>query len=265
MAGTLTHFKFMEDLAKKIDYGDNRNLFFVSGQGHDLLYFIKLKDYRNFAKQSVIAKVIASSKFKVLVTKWQKEVLRTNNKELECILYGYIAHHVLDSYIHPWINYDCGCYLNDERHEMLESVLDVLIYDPYKFNVPKISISKDTIAIINSLFNDVYNVENVGTLFSKGMKNIRGFIKIYRRDKFGIKRIGYKIIDKMTKKDYKKYTFLSFNYSNKEKIRIREKYLEEFRILYDKALDESVGLINKIRSNLANKKIADIAFDKSAI
>ena len=74
-----------------------------------------------------------------------------------------------------------------------------------------------------------------------------------------------KIIDKMSKKDYKKYTFLSFNYSNKEKIRIREKYLEEFRILYDKALDESVGLINKIRKNLANKKIADIAFDKSAI
>ncbi len=45
---------------------------------------------------------------------------------------------------------------------MLESVLDVLIYDPYKFNVPRISISKDTIDIINSLFNDVYNIENIG-------------------------------------------------------------------------------------------------------
>ncbi len=97
------------------------------------------------------------------------------------------------------------------------------------------------------------------------MKNIRGFIKIYRRDKFGIKRIGYKIIDKMTKKDHKKYTFLSFNYSNKEKIRIREKYLEEFRKLYDNALDESTRKIGIIRKNLANKKIADIAFDKSAI
>lgn len=69
----------------------------------------------------------------------------------------------------------------------------------------------------------------------------------------------------MTKKDQKKYTFLSFNYSNKEKIRIREKYLEEFRILYDRALEESTRIIGIIRKNLANKKIADIAFDKSAI
>ena len=265
MAGTLTHFKFMEDLAKKIDYGDNRDLFFVSGQGHDLLYFIKLKDYKNFVKQSVIAKVIASSKFKILVIKWQKEILRTNNKELEWILYGYIAHHVLDSYIHPWINYDCGCHLNNGRHEMLESVLDVLIYDPYKFNVPKISINKDTIDTINSLFNDVYNIENIGALFNNGMKNINGFINIYRKDRLGIKRMFYKILDKMTKKDHKKYTFLSFNYSNKEKMMVKEKYLDEFKILYNKAFEESVGLINIIRSNLANKKIADIAFDKSAI
>ena len=43
MAGTYTHFKFMKDLEKKISFNKDKDLFLVAGQGHDLLFFIKLK------------------------------------------------------------------------------------------------------------------------------------------------------------------------------------------------------------------------------
>ena len=48
MAGTMTHFKFMADLDKKLDYKGNKKLFYVAGQGHDLLFFVKLKDLKPF-------------------------------------------------------------------------------------------------------------------------------------------------------------------------------------------------------------------------
>ena len=111
MAGTLSHFKLMQDLEKKLDI-DNKDLFLMAGQGHDLLFFVRLRDLNKFGMRSDIAKDIASQKFKVLIECWQEEVINTNNKELETMLYGYIAHHIMDYYIHPWINKDLGYYFD---------------------------------------------------------------------------------------------------------------------------------------------------------
>ena len=92
--------------------------------------------------------IITSS---ALVIKWQEEIIDTNDEDLEILLYGYIAHHVLDSYIHPWLNNKCNCYFdkldkntweNNGRHETLESMLDYLVLNPYEFKMPKIKIVK---------------------------------------------------------------------------------------------------------------------------
>ena len=109
MAGTMTHFKFMNDLSKKINFKGNMNLFLMAGQGHDLLFFVRLKDFFNYSKRKEVAKIIAESRFKNLVLEWQKEILKNNDENLKILLYGYIAHHILDSYIHPWINNNCNC------------------------------------------------------------------------------------------------------------------------------------------------------------
>lgn len=273
MAGTLSHIKFMQDLDKRINV-ENKSLFLISGQGHDLLFFVKLRDLKKFEYRSEIAKVIARNKFNTLVKLWQEEVIKKKNEELEILLYGYIAHHVLDSYIHPWINNDCGFYFDKKnrntwssngKHEMLESILDVLVVNPYKIDIPKVILSKDTINSLNILFKQIYDLDNVGFLMFEGIKNVKGFINLYRKDRLKIKRLGYKIIDLFSKKNWTKYTFLSYNYSNKEKNSVREKYLDKFNELYNEALLESCEMIKEIRKNIANKKIANIAFDKSAI
>ena len=273
MAGTLSHFKLMQDLDKKLNI-DNKDLFLIAGQGHDLLFFVKLKDLRNFGVRSNIAKDIASKKFKVLVERWQKEVINTNNKELEIMLYGYIAHHIMDYYIHPLINKDLryfydknnkDTWINNGKHEMLESIIDVLIFDYKKFKIPKISLSIDTIKSLDKLFKSIYGIDNVGSLMNEGMGNVRGFINFYRKDKFKLKRLGYKLLDKLSGDDHKKYAFLSFNYSREEKEIVRRDYLDRFNELYNLALRDNFNLINDIRNSLKNKKVRIIAFDKSAI
>ncbi len=274
MAGTFTHFKFMNELDNKLNFKGDKALFLVAGQGHDLLFFIKLKDFSKFRMRSDIAKKIAKEKFAILVKCWQEEIIRTANAELECLLYGYVAHHVLDAYIHPWINNTCDCYfdkedektwLNNGKHEKLESIIDVLIANPYKQRIPYIKLQEKTINSLNSIFDEVYNIANVGDLYSDGLKAINGFIKVYRNDKLGIKRLGYKFIDLMSKENGQKFEFLSLNYSKKDKVLVKKIYMNEFNKLYDEALKMSEKLILEIENNLEHKKIADIAFDKPAI
>ena len=262
MAGTLSHFKLMQDLEKKLDI-DNKDLFLIAGQGHDLLFFVRLRDLNKFGMRSDIAKDIASQKFKVLIECWQEEVINTNNKELEIMLYGYIAHHIMDYYIHSWINKYLGYYFdkNDEqtwvnngKHEMFESIIDVLVFDYKKFKVPKIVLSNDTIKSLDKL-----------SLMNDGIGNVRGFINIYRKDRFKIKRLGYKLLDKLSSNNHTKYAFLSLGYSREEKEIVRKDYLDKFDALYNLALRDCFNMINDIRNSLQNKKVRIIAFDKSAI
>lgn len=185
MAGTMTHFEFMKELSSRIDFQGDKNLFLVAGQGHDLLYFIKLKEIKLFATRGLLAKEIASNKFREVVIAWQKEIIVTQNKDLEILLYGYIAHHILDSYIHPWLNNTCDCYFdkfdkktwqNNGKHEMLESGLDMLINSPYKFKIPRVKIPVKTINSLNSIFKSVYNIKNIGFLLAKGINNMPRFV-----------------------------------------------------------------------------------------
>lgn len=274
MAGTITHFKFINDLSRKINFKGDTNLFLVAGQGHDLLFFVKLKDFNKYATRAEIAKTIAESRFKNVVEVWQREILKTNDEMLKILLYGYVAHHVLDSYIHPWINNKCNCYFdktkketwnNNGKHAILESILDVLVMNPYRFRVPNIKIEKRTEEAINRIFADVYGNYDVGTLMVDGINNIKGFIKFYRIDRLGIKRMGYKLIDFFTPIYAQKFTFLSFHYPKKEVKKINDVYWRDFNRLYSVALSKAALLILEIEESLNNKKIADIQFDNPAI
>lgn len=261
MAGTYSHFKFMDDLSKKLDFISQKNIFLIAGQGHDLLFFVKLRDFKDFSKQSAIAKTIAKENFAKLIRYWQEEIIETNNEELEYLLYGYIAHHVLDSYIHPWINNmfyfdknDKTTWQNNGKHEMLESIIDVLIMNPYKYKIPKVKIGKESIISLNKIFVKTYNIFGMGSLFEDGFNNINGFIRLYRKDRWGIKRIGYNVIDKFSPDNGQKFSFLALNYKEKEKRKVKEAYLVEFTKLYNLALNESLELIGQIHSSLLYKK-----------
>ena len=186
MAGTMTHFKFIEDLNKKLKL-ENYNLFLLAGQGHDLLFFIKLSELKNFTKRKEIINIIANNKFDKTIEIWQKEILKTKNKNLEILMYGYIAHHILDHYIHPYINKISNNF-KKLNHETLESIIDYILLNPYNYKFPKYKLNKDVKEELNKIFFETYSIKNIGTFLNNGINNLTRFIKIYRLDKFGIKK-----------------------------------------------------------------------------
>ena len=190
------------------------------------------------------------------------------------MLYGYVAHHIMDYYIHSWINKDLEYFFdkkdkltwkNNGKHEIFESIIDVLVFDYKKFKIPKLSLENETVKSLDKLFKKIYGIDNVGSLINDGISNVRGFINTYRKDKFKIKRLGYKLIDKLSSKNHTKYVFLSFNYSKKEKKNVRNNYLNKFNQLYNLALRDSENMIGDIKKSLQNKKVQIITFDKSAL
>lgn len=269
----MTHFKFMNDIDKNINIAGNKNLFYAAGQGHDLLFFIRLKDLSKYADRESLAKKLARNNFSKLVSHWQEEILKSNDKDLEIMLYGYIAHHVLDSYIHPFVDQVCGVFKKDDKntwkyngkHALFESIFDYYLWNPYKHKIAKSSVTNVTKKSLNKIFYDIYKIDNIGNIMGEGLQNMTGFIRLYRLDYLGIKRFGYKILDKISKENSQKYTFLAFKYPKKDIEEVVNRYGHDFNKLYQEALAQSIKIIKEIKKSLDNKKIVDIKYDKPAI
>lgn len=280
MAGTITHFEIGKAVLKKLNIKLDKDIFLLACQGHDLLYFIKLKDLPKYDIAKEKAKMLQNEKFKDLVIKYDEEIQNSNNIKLKSFLYGYITHHITDSIFHPFIIYKAGIYKKTKetlkykgRHEMLESIIDSKITSDinnvYKA-MPKVSDTAILKEVTTRVFQEIYKDEILGKTLIKNMNNVKGFLWLYRSDKTKIKRMGYRVIDKITGKYYE---FLSYNYPNeylkKVDLAKKEKWhhpvTNEERVssildLYEASIKKATEYIEKIEA----KKIAEINLDISA-
>lgn len=262
MAGTLTHFMIGKEVYKKLNISLDKETFLLAVQGHDLLYFIKLRELPKFEKIKEKSKVLQEQKFADLVLRYL-ESIKNNNDDiiLKSFLYGYIVHHLTDSIIHPFIIYESDI-CKKVKHEMLESLIDKkLVGNVNKIckEVPKVKASKKLLEVNTSLFQEIYHDSIIGKTLTNNMNNVRNFMLLYRRDFVKIKRLGYRLIDKV-RGSY--YEFLSYSYPKKylDKVDLRkkvewydpvtkEKQLTSIMELYQKCADNSLELIRKIESN----------------
>lgn len=285
MAGSITHHKLGIELYDKLNIKLNKDLFILACQGHDLLFFIKLKDLPKSENNSKIVKVLQDNDFDKLVKEYLKVIGENNNDiDLKSFLYGYIVHHIVDSCFHPYIIYETGDYKHTEetkkyygKHHIMESIIDSLmvpdINNIHK-TIPKIKNNKKLKTKTEEVFYDVYNINNVGNLLVNNMKNVKGFLRFYREDKTGMKRLGYLIIDKILDK---RYEFLSFHYPkgylsldlNQKKDWYNpvdnKKHYSSIMDLYNESLNKAYEIIKKIDESLENKKTADINLNISAV
>ncbi len=282
MAGTITHNEVGKTVLTAIKDFVDPDIYKLACQGHDLLYFIKLRQFFNFPKRSKLSKKLQETKFAELALGFQKALIKEDDLALKSFFYGYITHHITDSIFHPFIIYLTGIYdktkktkSNQGKHSLFESVIDALIVDDINTVYKRIPKFKDKYGLktkVNSLFANVYH-NDVGKKMVTGMGNVRHFLKLYRCDPFKIKRYGYLLIDKI---GHKKYEFLSYNYPDKylefdlnQKIAWRhpitgEKNINSVMELYLKSIEESRRVIMELEKCLQQKKIAKINLAISA-
>jgi hypothetical protein len=124
-----------------------------------------------------------------------------NNEYVIGSLYGFLSHYVLDYIVHPFIFYKGG--LHNGMHRVYEMALTkyVLLNNNINSNIYKISNDLDfdrnthVIKLLNHVLKETYNVDNGGYLYYKGLNKVKNTYRIFRYDKYGIKKIFYKCID----------------------------------------------------------------------
>ena len=91
MAGTFSHFKFMEDLSVNLGFDKPKELFLIAGQGHDLLFFIKLRELNKIKKELLkeldYQEVIDSKVYKKKNMEYIKEKRISKKLEMNFIKY----------------------------------------------------------------------------------------------------------------------------------------------------------------------------------
>lgn len=240
----------------------------VYAQGHDALFFSEFWKLHEFNKKSNQAVYLQDHKFQEFCVEFSNLLANQNtqnSKSLRLLLYGYIIHHILDSYVHPYIIYETE---TNGLHSLVESYIDKYMIekregkDPNIYSVHKLIhkppiLTKEEIQLINRAFFQTYTFDNFGETYIKALNQVNLFLRLFRYDPTGIKNIGYSIIDKANLTSLK-FSFLSYhhNYPN------FEQYLnEENRLWYNPSdPNASICSTNSFLElyELATKKAAEI-------
>lgn len=290
MPSSVTHDYFMRDVYNKLDKDIKKNFVLddakTFAQGPDIFYFYNLgfgsnsKKYRNMG--NYMHKHNVNLYFSNMIN-YIKENNLVNDKQCLSFLYGSICHFVLDFVVHPFVFYKTGVFNKDKKdtykynglHQEMEYYLDAYMifqnekieaknFKMYKYILNNNKLSSKTLKLIGNVINDTYGYNNIDKIYEKCIKNMKLFYKLFNYDHYGIKKVGYIIVDSITPKIFirkKKFSFyLTHNskkhYLNLEKnewnhpFSLYETYNYSFIELYVIAIDKACNIINDVNKIL---------------
>jgi len=271
-------------IANKIDI----NYLKIFAQGPDIYYFYNLmigKKANNIKNIGIRMHKTNTQQYFLELIKYIVENNLKNNKQIMSYLYGSIAHYILDSTTHPFIIYHAGIFNSKNRktykysslHFEIEYYLDAYFifkrekmlpkdFKVYNYLVNVNNIDKELIKMINTIMAKVYKVENFAPYYIKGINDMKKFYHIFNYDKYGIKKVLYKIIDFFSPRCFTKKAVLSFHINPYEKDYILNSDKEEwnhpmdsdefynlsFVEIYLSALTKCISIINAV-DDMLNK------------
>lgn len=299
MAGTITHYYFAYDAIKRVKQKKNiivnDKLLRIFAQSMDPFNFYsiyfpilpKSSEKRNFA--GLFHHNNTNTFFKELINYIIDNHLE-KNEEVMSFLYGFISHYVLDTSMHPFVEYKCGSFsskkkdtfkYNAKHHEM-ETFIDIYMLKKHRINSKKFksykeiftvnSFSKELSDTINYVFLNVFNFKNFDKYYLKSIKDMKFSFRLFRYDPLGYKKYLYRIFDVVSGKKVLNSKFLSYSFipNNKKELLNDEhkywyypydtsiKYNYNFDELYSIALQKCVNLMIDVTLYIEKKKELDI-------
>lgn len=289
MPSTITHGYLGIDTIKKLNkkpqdiLNKRLNNYKVYCQSTDILYFYHIMFLKNNKIQELghdfhNKKVFQSFSYLINLNKENKD------QELFTLIAGLITHYKADSIIHPYINFlskSKNKLEHQNKHFEIETYIDNYLVNKYeKTNHKKhkhykliFNYEKEEVVInsLNNLFQEIYNVNNIGNIYYKALKEMHFVFKYIRHDSFGIKRKLYQLIDhnpfKIRKIEYLSYYFNLnkddhfLNLSHRKWYNLKDPTLvshESFLDLYDKTTNETSRIINELYLYIYENKNIDL-------
>ncbi len=227
MPGPKSHDIFYKQLKQKLSsqtltaypHYDDYNVF---AQGHDFFIYHKFYQIMSVKKlnQNVQnATLLQEYRFPEFVYNYLKTA--QNNGAIEdeqtriFLGPGYIMHHLLDAYTHPFIIYNAGDYTRDAKnptwtHGIVETLIDIYLMEIYEqkdartypthedfnFPMPFIQSLTDT---LNQSMRETYNILNGGDIIEQAITDVALFIHNMKYDPYGFKKWFFDLLDPLLK------------------------------------------------------------------
>lgn len=237
MPATVTHAYFANDVYDILN-NDIKNRLDLDrvkmyGQSMDSLRFYNLFNFKR-RKYEQLGHIFHTEKTKcyfINLINYIKNNNLGNDSDTMSYLVGLICHYVLDSNVHPYVFYKTGkfdkkmksTYKYNNIHLFMETFIDNDMIkrrekvNPYKFDICKFCFdtslfSENLTKAIDYSFLKTYNVSNMGYVYYKSLKDMELALKLFRQDKYGIKKFFYKLIDTITPKSVFRFEAVSYHY-----------------------------------------------------
>lgn len=307
MAGPVVHNKFFYDSINESNvdldiYMKHQKNCNIYSQGHDLLLYI---EPWNFVSNRQVSLLLSNYKFREFIYSYLKNSSENDSlykdDNISLFIYGYISHHILDSYFHPFIMQYCEDYLPVKNKEWIHGRIETLydtyflekylnekasqakFYKDFKFTPPE---GVELVRNIQTASVDTYNYNKLGRKMNLSFKTIELFMYLYRYDANNFKKNLGSLADMIVNigsKDFfydeSKLSELSqyMNLSNEEWINIWTrnsnhpiKSIDNFEEIYAKALETTKNVINELEEMKKDQRfkledIYDVVPDRSAI
>lgn len=300
-----THNYFAKDVLKRSKkeitnaFKEKQNLYELFAQGFDpfIFYeFFKLKknDLQEYCHYN------DTDTFFLNFIKRIKEKNFQNNPTILASLYGHLTHYTLDSTTHPYIIYKTGEYKKEKPetlkynglHNKMEMAIDAYFYEQkehklfknfkiHKHLITKEKFDKDLLNLLNEVYEETFPIPKGGDKYQKGCRNMYYAYKFLIVDQTGIKKIFYRLFDKMTPKKKGVYENFSSHITNIDNIILNNKHqvwynpwnkepsTESFFDLYNKALKNCIVLFeathNFLEDKITEEEYKNVLKDKSYV
>lgn len=305
MPGPITHLLFYNQLKNQLSSETlsampGYDKYSIFAQGHDLFIyydFCKIFSSKRLAKNLQESDRLQEYYFPEFVYSYLDHAQQMGVLECEQILLflgpGYIAHHILDAYTHPFIIYQAGDHVRDRSnstwmHGIIENYIDIFMMeqsgmtDLQKAQIFKLfSFSQKNIdpalpVVLDASLNETYGFNAGGTEMCRALSQVALFMRLFKHDPTGLKRLVFDFVDPFMKgtssfschrSSADARQFLNEEHEQwynpmDDTICSRESFIE----LYNKALSESAIIINKLvalcrSGEITEKSVFDIVPD----
>ena len=261
MAEITTHMFLSKDIKKIIKCNKSITLFSL---GPDVFYFSK--------KTKKLAQIMHRKNTLLFFKNYIKYIKDNNLENDEYIvssLYGFLSHYVLDFKTHPYIFYK-GEY---KLHRLYEMGLSKYIISSHNIKPNNYKSYKDLIyeknktieQLLDNVLYQTYGFNGYGKKYIKCLKRVKFTYRLFRYDKYGIKKKIYKFIDLFSKNKLSLISFynikdvdLNINHNKwNHPCDKNEIYNSSLIDLYNESLNKTLEIINSVNMVLYKNKNID--------
>lgn len=274
---------FLEDCINQLDekyqklFTEHKDKYFLYANIIEIPAYYKLFTYQNNPDYSLYNK-LHNEKHKEVINLIKSEIFENNyNTDILLLLYGYIAHIILDYYLESYIANILqinSMKNNMKNYSKISSGIEASFYQEkydksinnFKLNSESLYLTQEVNNTINKILSEIF-FSSIGIkIYQISFDKFLKYQKKWTKDPLGLKKLYLATLDLFTKrKKYSAASISKFNtinkhidYLNKDAntwyINGNIKTEKTFNELYEKAISVCITVLNNLNEEIFYKK-----------